>query len=466
MKGFNCKGFSGYIPVAMLMLFFLCVMCGTVFSQALLKHFDVGNLYDLKRIIVLAFISVMAVSLLFYPNFKFVYLSVSIRFFIALFFLSALLSIFFSSKHVYWSFIEVANFFLLFFAFYSLSSLMSILGKEQVVYYTYIASLCFSASFLLKYWLFLFFTLLDGKVFGIHDIVDGFFNVRFFNQLQVILVPFLFLSCFIGRLNNYSKVSFICISMHWMVLMQSEARGAMFSLVVSFLLLLLFLDRDFKTPVLKFFLGSLIAGVGLWFIFVVVIPYYFFSMDHSGIRLGSSHRLDMWIYAIGEASDSFWFGLGPMAYAWADMKPLYNAHPHNIFIQVLYEYGVFGLFIVLFGIGALTFNCLFSVTRKKGSFRDFAVAYSILCATCYAMFSGVVVMPFSQVLFVFSLALNYCGTGGEERINSRGRLDKFWKIILIILVLFLVKFISHSYNHTELKAAHIPRIWITGLVTQ
>ncbi|WP_394498124.1 O-antigen ligase family protein [Shewanella sp. ENK2] len=316
------------------------------------------------------------------------------------------------SKNPFFSGIELIynGLLLIYFAFFVIC--MRALEKNKLYFGVYLYFLFFSIFTFVKYLLFLVFFYFDAKSFNIHELVYGYVNVRFFNQLQVMIIPILFWPFFHPECKRYKLASIIIISLHWVVLLQSEARGAALSLIISTGVLGYFLPSEKRFKLFFTSVKAFLFGGVLWLILIIIIPNWLMNVENLQLRTGSSGRIDLWFYSVKSIVDNIWFGFGPMSFAWAEGKPLYNAHPHNSVIQLLYEYGVVTWSVIVFGV----FYFL------RGKIQGLKCEYfqkttpfllSIFSGLIYSLFSGVIVMPFSQILLVFLVAL-VCHEGGLD----------------------------------------------------
>ncbi|MCG9738533.1 O-antigen ligase family protein [Shewanella insulae] len=450
------------VEVSFFILISSLLMFGTVFSPFLLEVVGFENYYDLKRFIVCFLVCTLAGFFLL-SKVEVVAICYKAKLFI-FFALTAFLLSFMKSEHKYWSLVELSNYIVFFFIFLFSSSLFKCCEKERVLHGFVLSLMFFSFAFFVKYWLFLLFTVFDGRDFGIQDIVNGFFNVRFYNQIQVVMLPLLFVALTSEWFKRVKVVAFILISMHWAVLLQTEARGALLSVIFSFFpLLYISKISTEKRSLLTSFLWSILAGVFLWLVFIVSVKYFFVGGSGVDFGGGASGRLEIWLYILSVIKDNFWFGFGPMAYAWAEIKPLYNAHPHNLLFQIFYEYGFFGLCVIFSSILLFFIPWAFDERDERGGIDLFFVKHSIISALCYSMFSGVFVMPFSQLCFVLVMALYVCYSD-----NSRPSHFQFvrYRFLSFFILFVSVLLIISSYQDVGLKGDHVPRIWIRGLIAQ
>ena len=446
-----------YYAVGGLSVFFILFLLGTVFSFNLSHWISVDNTYDFKRIIFICYTLISAVCLFFVRRVYFIKLSRQTLWLLTLFLLLALYSAY-QSRYPFWGLIEIANLLLLFSVFLIFASSFIILEKETVIRWLYFGVLTFTILTFAKYLLFLLFSYLDTKNFDIHGLISGYVNVRFFNQLQAMVIPLLFLPCFFTNLTKFERISKVAIALHWVALLQTEARGAMLSLIVGGGLIWLFADAISRRRLFSIFWQSLIMGIIIWLVLIVAIPAWLVGGGNLQIRTSSSGRLDLWLYVLSNMSNQGWLGFGPMSFAWAEGKPLPNAHPHNSVMQLLYEYGVIVCVFVTLWILRLVYNQLSSITSAAQAAK-IPYVYAMLSGLLYSQFSGVAVMPFAQLLLVFVIAQLVSFTRQQNYVlKVRG------KLIFIAFVTLAAGVILHSYKHTDLQLTSFPRIWVNGLI--
>ncbi|WP_336244814.1 O-antigen ligase family protein [Shewanella sp. SG41-4] len=385
-------------------------LLGTVFAVKFAHLVGVGSEYDIKRMIVIGNIWLFSLGLCFIKDVEFIRLSTATKALAFIFFTLAACSALLS-KHPFWGGIEIANIGLLISAFVFFFISMRSFDRDTIHFWVYTCFLLFSVFTFVKYILFLLFSYADAQSFDIHGLISGYVNVRFFNQLQVMVMPLLFLPFFSQNLARFRIISFIVISLHWTVLLQTEARGAILSLILASSLIMFFLSAVSRKRFIAILLKTLLAGVSIWLVFIIIIPYWLMDSASFQIRTSSSGRVDLWLYVLTSIPDSLWLGFGPMSFAWGEGKPLPNAHPHNAVMQLLYEYGV----IVCILSCAWVVNCVYSRCKMLNQYKHISltpIMYALLSGLIYSLFSGVAVMPFAQVLFVFLLVMLMSSEGG------------------------------------------------------
>jgi hypothetical protein len=432
-------------------------LLGTVFAVKFARLVGVESEYDIKRIILIGCVWLFSLGLCFVKDVEFIRLSRATKALVFIFFTLAACSALLS-KHPFWGGIEIANFALLICAFIFFVISMRSFERDTIHFWVYTFFLLFSVFTFVKYILFLLFSYADAQSFDIHGLISGYVNVRFFNQLQVMVMPLLFLPFFKQDLAKFRSVSFIVISLHWMVLLQTEARGGLLSLILASILIMLFLGKNSRRQFIFTLLKTILLGIFLWLVFIIAIPYWLMESANFQIRTTSSGRVDLWLYVLTSIPDSMWLGFGPMSFAWAEGKPLPSAHPHNTVMQLLYEYGVITGIICLTWVFSRVYNSLIML-KSEANISLIPILYAVLSGLIYSLCSGVAVMPFTQALFVFMLAMLM-----QFNVINIYQLGKPALISLFLFVSTASGVLLPTYKHQELLSALFPRIWVNGLI--
>lgn len=438
---------------------FVCIfLLGTVFAFNFSSFVGVDNEYDLKRFLVIGFIWFASLGLCFVNNVEVVKLSRLTDVTLAVFFMLAIVSAFFS-KHPFWGGVEIANTGMLIIAFYLFTLSMKSISRSTLSFVVYAAVLLFSVLTFTKYILFLCFSYVDEQSFDIHGLLTGYVNVRFFNQLQVMVTPLLFLPFFDQDLSKFRRVSTVFIALHWAVLLQTEARGVMLSLILGLGLLSCFIGKSERKGLILNMLKAVLFGICLWLVFIVIIPYWLMDSASFQIRTTSSGRLDLWLYVLKSMPEGLWLGFGPMSFTWAEGKPLPHAHPHNSVMQLLYEYGVISCIVCITWVLSRIYKRL-RYLHQVNAVEVIPITYALLSGLCYSLFSGVVVMPLAQLLLVFVIAMQLQGN-----IFQFYKVGIWIKIVLFLVVSVMTLVLMNSYKNEELLPALFPRMWVNGLIS-
>lgn len=467
-----------------LLTFFALFLLGSVLSGYITGYLGVDNAYDLKRILVIIFIVCSAVGLLLRSSIPMIAPSpFTLWVVVSLFILGFISTIF--SQHPFWSLLELANFFLLLCLFYILGVLITDIGRNLTLQYFFGFALFFSICIAVKFFLLLFFHALDANRPDVHSLVAGFMNVRFFNQLQVMLLPLLCLSFYIEPLKKYKRTAMLAFSVQWLILLQSEARGALLAIVLAAVVVYRFLPANLGQAFIRPMLKAVVFGTLLWLVLIIIIPLFIFDSPIWQLRTNSSGRIDMWIYILQAIPERIGLGYGPMSFAWAEARPLPNAHPHNALLQFLYEFGVVA-FILL---ASWSLIILWSILKRLtllgekvgekpsehlaknsqssldiGSYigiekdtTDIVLVFALCALWIYAMFDGVIVMPLSQALLVALLALN-CRHYQSRVITLP------LKVALVAILITCGVLLIVSLGDTALNPQLYPRLWLTGII--
>lgn len=455
---------------------------GSLLSGYLSGFAGLSNTYDLKRILVIVFVMVAMVLLSYRKSVPIAILSPYtcwvVCVILILGFISAL-----NSKHTFWSLIELANFLLLFCLFYIVGVLIADIGKTVVLQCFFWFALFFSVCFSVKFFLLLLFHALDANRPDVHSLVAGFMNVRFFNQLQVMLMPLLCLSFYIEQLKKYKQAAMLAFSVLWLILLQSEARGALLAMVVAAFVVYSFLPVDLRKAFIRPIIKAVALGTLLWLVLIIIIPLFIFDSQIWQLRTNSSGRIGMWIYILQTIPEHVWLGHGPMSFAWAEARPLPNAHPHNALLQVLYEFGVFA-FILLVSWSLIKLwsilkrlkllvaessehlaekpqSCINKIpdtdSGRDTDTTDIVLVFALCAIWIYAMFDGVIVMPLSQALLVALLALN-CHQYQPRAIALP------LKVTLVATLITCSALLITSLGDEALDKQLYPRLWLTGII--
>ncbi|MEE1979172.1 O-antigen ligase family protein [Shewanella xiamenensis] len=463
-----------------LLTFFALFFLGSVLSGYITGYLGVDNAYDLKRILVILFVVLSAVGLLWRSSIPMIVPSpFTLWVVVSLFILGFISTIF--SQHPFWSLLELANFFLLLCLFYILGVLITDIGRNLTLQYFFGFALFFSICIAVKFFLLLFFHALDANRPDVHSLIAGFMNVRFFNQLQVMLLPLLCLSFYIEPLKKYKRAAMLAFSVQWLILLQSEARGALLAIVLAAVVVYRFLPanlgKTFVLPMLK----AVVFGTLLWLVLIIIIPLFIFDSPIWQLRTNSSGRIDMWIYILLAIPERIGLGYGPMSFAWAEARPLPNAHPHNALMQFLYEFGVVAFILLV----SWSLIILWSILKRltllgekpsehlaknsqcsldTGSHigidtdtTDIVLVFALCAIWIYAMFDGVIVMPLSQALLVSLLALN-CRQYQPRVITLP------LKVALVAILITCGALLMSSLGDTALNPQMYPRLWLTGII--
>ncbi len=309
-------------------------------------------------------------------------------------------------------------------------------------------------------------------------LINGFSNIRFFSQFQSWTLPLLMTA---AVLEPTKKARFLWLTaavLGWGLLFVSGTRGTLLGLVVSTIVVSL-VFREYTRAYVSTVLICVISGIVCYILALMLTSYS--GSDNTDIArntlerdfTSSSGRYEIWLYSIRVALEHPWFGIGPMHLA---CKNHFNiaAHPHNIWLQFLSEWGIPFTLGITVGFFYLVYRWLSKLRGTSREARDLAlpITASLSTALVHSLFSGVFVMPVSQfygvLLFGWALAW-YRGSEHLRRIKPRllGLPLALPALILLGYVVYSLPDLSKREEAELLIAGYHsfhPRFWVQGKI--
>jgi len=433
--------------------------------------------YNNKRIIE---ITILLLSLLLPPLSKinlFYYFNTKSKVILTtLFFLGIISSL--KSENISFAFIELITFCsLLVFCYY-----ISIAWNKKYINYSIFLLLISFFLLEIKFYAYYLAFIFSNNQFSIHDFFPSFANARFFNQYQIWTLPLLTFILTEQRL--FKKINiyillFIAISW-WVIFFTTGSRGAVLSIVTA-LCIVKFFFRDKSSEFIKTTLFISISGFTVYQFLFHAIPYLInqdskLLLDSLEIRINSSDRLFLWGKAINFAIDNPIFGIGPMHFAWQDIRNITPSphlnHPHNSFLQWGAEWGLISLSLISYLILHSLRKWFTKFNHKTVTNNDaplvITLTFSIISAITYSLFSGVIVMPMSHLMGVFIISIMF-RIYNIELPTIKNRFS-FLNYILIPIAIFyfyllspqLIEIIFEEDASVITPSNFAPRFWVDG----
>ena len=318
----------------------------------------------------------------------------------------------------------------------------------------------------------------------------GFSNARFFNHAQTALLPLailLYLQAPQG--SAWRRAAFALAAIWWAFLFLTQARATMLALGAGCMLVLA-LRRGHGFSFLKAVALSALAGAVLYALAFVVLPVLVGmpSFDTVSTALQrtaadpASGRFPLWKLAGQLMAAHPWLGIGPQHYAHEESMVKWAAHPHNFVLQVGAEWGLPALLCLLAAIVIGMRGLMRSASRIAAADLPAQQTLTVLLATGGAivvdgLFSGVIVMPQSQMAIVLYLA---CAAGWVRSLDRnpapRAGMPLRWLIkglavaALCGLAYAVAPSVARHASHAPLTPAeqavnqeiHWPRLWEAG----
>lgn len=300
-------------------------------------------------------------------------------------------------------------------------------------------------------------------------LLDGFNNIRWFGQLQTLSLPLLAgLSVSLGRPMWRAAIAALLV-VWWFTVFVGESRGTVLALL-SIMVLMAFTGSAGKA-MLK---TLILSGAGGFFaygvLFILLAPAL--GMIDSGREMSemmgsSSGRVALWEHAIAQIAQRPWFGWGGMAFAGELL--IKEGHPHNLFLQLGYEWGV----PVMLGVTALLGHAVFVMVMelRKGKLAAVqqSAIYAFLAMLSHSLVSGVIAMPYAQSWLAVLAGAVWSIVGNASRPRER-RLPGSAVLPLLFTVasLWLIFVAARDYQRLvdfEYRTgfgADGPRFWLQG----
>jgi len=317
------------------------------------------------------------------------------------------------------------------------------------------------------------------------DIFGNFANIRFFNQFQswtlsLMVIPLFF---FPKRSLLITALFIVVASGWWLLLFTSNCRGTLVGCIISFPLTLLLFGKQAKQW-FKWQVITIGGGLAAYLLFFVLIPKVM-SVDVQTIIdrdiMRDNPRIELWSAAGKMIQAQPLLGAGPMHFA-AEGNFI-ATHPHNSLLQIAAEWGipVALAVIALFVWGIFAWSKAINSTPYSNEDKSLCAALlaSLLTAGVHSLFSGIIVMPLSQVMMVLV-------TGWMLGITSRRTVSaknySNGKHVILCLIFLVTSFgviwplfpellyleksqADFLHSHPEVRVLN-PRFWHQGHINE
>lgn len=328
--------------------------------------------------------------------------------------------------------------------------------KRSIVFIIY-ALLITHTSLILICLLNIIFTLSEQLPLNPYVIYSGFINIRFFNQVQVFVLPFLVL---LLKFKNIQRIVFIILFLNLLLIFIGQARGALLSFLAFSIFALVL-----KTTLKKQVLTGLICLLLSWFVFYILD-----SLNNSNLdvlRTSSSGRVDIWLTTLQDLSlKHFFIGNGPGVFEISLGNSAPFSHPHNSLIEILNEWGLIALLSIVSVIFITFKQAIIHLKKHKKDIITESLFYSFTIGITYSLFSGVHVMPASQTLLfiMWGLLLGRVNKNKQLTFSINKWIKLSITILFIIAWYFYLQKAIDIYNNIDPDKGYIfgPRFWSIG----
>lgn len=280
-------------------------------------------------------------------------------------------------------------------------------GTEVDVALT-MAIFCGAALCSVKFWLIYGLYAFEGKYFSWISPFLDFANVRFFSQYQAYCLFLVGLPWATQRAGRLTKALLLLVAanfwaLHWMV----GTRAVWLGLVVSVAVVAAFKAGHRWRWLRAHAVAAALGGV-IYLVFSGVVQHTAEVKSVFGIESivrrdnrSIDERLALARQAVQAVREHPLFGVGPGQFG-LQPYPMNAAHPHNVPLQLLSEYGLPGGIAAIAVLAALALFAVRTLRLPEQTGSEVlapSLVAALLTGMVDAMLSGNLIMPHSQVLF-------------------------------------------------------------------
>jgi O-antigen ligase len=323
-----------------------------------------------------------------------------------------------------------------------------------------------------------------------HELGPGFSNIRFLNHTQTVLLPLIVLLHLQTPARSALRWAWFALAAFWWsLLFVSESRATLLALSAGCAAVLA-LRRGHARSFLTAMVLSALAGAVVYLLGFVLLPMLaglqpFSAATNVLARTAadpSSRRNLLWQLCFELISAHPWLGVGPQHFAHEGATLSWGAHPHDFVLQIGAEWGLPALACLLGAIGIGMRGLLRSGARIDTGDLPRQQILAALVATGSAilvdgLFSGVIVMPQSQMAIVLYLG---CAAGWVKSLDPetkpRSTTRERWLMAALAAVAVCGLAVSvgpsaaaHALHKPSTPAElaanpdkHWPRLWAVG----
>ncbi|NLD01393.1 MAG: O-antigen ligase family protein [Gammaproteobacteria bacterium] len=306
-------------------------------------------------------------------------------------------------------------------------------------------------------------------------LLNGFSNPRFLNQFQMLFMPILaYLALHHWQATHrYSKllavVLFSTLLIHWCIAFTLGSRGLWLGLAVCYAGLIILFPKFWRLLAVQASAGVL--GFTLYYFMFFIVPEWvgIEASVRNNLRLGMSGREVIWQMAWDMFLAHPLLGVGPMHFS-AVVNSI-AAHPHQVVLQWLAEWGLLATLAAIFVAFSGMLHGLKVIRSNAEEHIDAALWMSILGALALAQVDGVFVMPYTEtwLAIIVGLALS---RWAKTHYESRWQTYFLRTLAISVIFIFGNVLINEAPTLIEDSKAHMekhgtgftPRFWMQGWI--
>lgn len=292
----------------------------------------------------------------------------------------------------------------------------------------------------------LIFTITEFTPLNAHIIYMKFDNIRHFNHLQILILPF---SIYLISVLKYKLIIITIVTINIILLLIGNSLAAWVLLpTIWFLFLLLNLNEYLKS-----YFIILMISITLFFCLTNYLP-------HPNIEsnfFSSSGRFEMWGNTIHHTFGNLFKGIGAGNFSLKVGSSLLS-HPHNSLLQLYIEGGLLSVALMVLLCIIIILNSLKNLNELQKSHKVYLVTF--ISWLIYSLVSGLMVMPLTQVIFCMLAGILM---PSKSKKNYKLKFN-YSKYLIVLLGIFYSIMFFYSFSlldgYTPKMAG--PSFWSAG----
>lgn len=292
----------------------------------------------------------------------------------------------------------------------------------------------------------------------------AFENVRYYADGTL---PLLFILWYRpGFLSKFPSMVTIVSSLYLLTFLVDGSRAVLLAIFMSLSLFAITNKGLYKTLMIPFV--SIFLSILLLFL-MRILSIYSTTESSSVLRTTSSYRLEMWQLCFKQWLYTPFFGIGGGNFNFYDNLKFQDiGHPHNLFLQLVLEWGIAGLIFI-----AILFLIYFQKFLKNHVFIPPLLNAGMFAIIFNLCLSGAGVYSHSQIIIILFFSYVCFQINKQKKLNhtynqiSKGRQAISEKIVnlfgvlsvLTILALIYPTFFQYARVDFETESTWGPRFW-------
>lgn len=244
----------------------------------------------------------------------------------------------------------------------------------------------------------------------IKSIETLFDNRRFLNHLQTLFIPIIFYSMLISKSYKINFLLCLLIILNFYFIFLTGARGTLYSLLTSSLLIFFSSNRNIKIKLLYFYALIVISFI------VYQIGLYLdndFTEHSSHFKdIASIGRVYIFNTIIPYILDFKYF-FNAIGFATTDIAVVGFLHPHNLFLYIFLGSGTLGLIIFIYLIFKVFFKIYTTYVSKSSSLYTKFITLTFISVFIHSLVSGVYITPLMSIYLLYFYIIIFSSSSSD-----------------------------------------------------